>query len=116
MADQHMDDPVKKLFGKTANEIIAEARTSERQNHDKAHSSSAFCGSAGPEELKHVSFLLSDLTDNEMLELTKRVGIHIAARADEREILENVLTEADREVFYCEYHRIINGRSNSGQK
>jgi len=44
-------------------------------HHSKFHSPNAFCGNAGPEELRHIQGLLEKLTTNELKLLTKRVGI-----------------------------------------
>jgi hypothetical protein len=43
------NDPVKKIFGKTAQEIFS----TPSEPHSKFHSPNAFCGNAGPEETKH---------------------------------------------------------------
>ena len=99
------EDPVKKLLGKTAKEILN--RPSEP--HDKFHSSHAFCGNAGPEEMKHFQSLLDGLTDVEIADLADAVGIKFPhpARDIARDALEGVLDEADREVFYREYHNLL---------
>ncbi|HJQ08355.1 MAG TPA: hypothetical protein VJ836_02620 [Candidatus Saccharimonadales bacterium] len=102
------EDPVKKLFGKTAKEILS--RPSEP--HGKFHSFNAFCGNAGPEEMKHFQSLLDGLTDTEIADLTDAVGIKFPnpARDIERDALESALDEADREIFYREYHRLLEQR------
>jgi hypothetical protein len=101
-------DPVKKVFGKSAKELFADAKRS----HADFHSSNAFCGNAGPEEFKHLQWLLDDLTDDEIRVLVKAVGIRFAdpLRDIDRDTLEGVLDEADREVFYREYHRLLDSR------
>lgn len=103
-------DPIKKIFGKTAQEMFAKTDDS----HDRAHSSNAFCGHAGNEELKHLQRMLDDLTDDEVATLTDAVGISFGKPAKDvpRDVLEGVLDEADREDFYREYYRIIDPRMN----
>lgn len=108
MANKSIDDPVKKIFGKTADEIFS----AKSEPHSKYHSANAFCGSAGPEEMKHFHELVSILNDREVPALVKAVGIHIADDVD-RDTLENVLDEADREDFYREYNKILKSRETS---
>lgn len=83
-------------------------------SHTKAHGANAFCGNAGPEEMKHFQRLLDGLEDTEVAVLTDAVGIGFQRPAQEidRDTLEGVLDEADREDFYREYHRILDARSN----
>jgi len=59
--------------------------------------------------MRHFEWLLEQLTDEELRLLTRRVGITFT-RGDEgleRYEFELVLSEADREDFYREYHKII---------
>lgn len=83
-------------------------------NHFKYHSSSAFCGNAGPEELAHLQELISVLSDNELQILVERIGIKFAT--DQKNIsrydFEMVIDEASREDFYREYKKILELREN----
>ena len=81
-------------------------------SHSKYHSENAFCGSAGPEEMKHLHDLTSKLTDKELKQLVNNVGIKFLGNEDEldRDDYEGVIDEADREDFYREYKRIIESR------
>lgn len=90
-----------------------------KDEHAKYHSSNAFCGYAGQEEMQHLQDLISELTDKELETLTERVGIkfsvdekNIPRREYEapREEYEDVIDEADREDFYREYRKIIESR------
>lgn len=80
--------------------------------HSKYHSSGAFCGSAGQEEIDHIMELVSKLTDQEVKQLLSSLGINFAVSEDklDREDYEMVIDEADREDFYREYKKIINSR------
>lgn len=80
--------------------------------HSKFHSINAFCGNAGPEEIRHLRELLEKLTNKELKLLTKRVGIEFLANKNKptRDDYISVLDEADREDFYREYRRIIKER------
>mgnify|MGYP001576009293 FL=1 len=82
------------------------------ENHSKYHSSNAFCGSAGPEEMEHLRDLIDQLTDGELKHLVGEVGIKFAVDESEldREAYEGVIDEADREDFYREYRNIIESR------
>jgi len=79
------------------------------ENHSKYHSSNAFCGSAGPEEMRHLQELVDKLSDDELKRLVAAVGIHFGVDED-REQYERVIDEADREDFYREYSNIIKSR------
>lgn len=81
-------------------------------HHAKYHSKNAFCGYAGPQELQHLQDLIDKLTDKELKQLVSNVGIKFAADEDslDRENYELVVDEANREVFYREYRRIIEAR------
>jgi len=82
------------------------------ESHSKYHSSNAFCGSAGPEEMWHLSNLVDRLTDEELEKLVGSVGIKFAVdeNTPDREQYEMVIDEADREDFYREYRNIIKSR------
>ncbi len=84
----------------------------EHQDHSKFHPKNAFCGNAGSEELKHLQSLLDGLTDKEIENLVDAVGIKFGTPTHEidRDTLEGVLDEADREDFYREYHKILDAR------
>jgi hypothetical protein len=77
--------------------------------HDGSRNTGTFCDTAGPEEKKHLQFLLERLTDGEIAILVEAVGIHFKEPvADiDRDTLEGVLDEVDRETFYCEYMKIV---------
>jgi hypothetical protein len=83
-------------------------------DHSDVHSSNAFCSNAGPEEMKHFQELLDALDDAEIAELVDAVGIRfqLPTKEIDRDTLEGVLDEADREEFYREYHRVLGARSN----
>jgi hypothetical protein len=82
------------------------------ESHLKYHSSKAFCGSAGPEEMQHLRKLTDKLADDELKLLVYRVGIKFTVDDSEldREQYEMVIDEADREDFYREYRNIIKSR------
>lgn len=100
------NDPVRKIFGKSAQEIFS----TPSEPHSKFHSANAFCGNAGPEEMKHFRNLLDRLSDAQISKLVDGVGIRFGspASAIDRDTLEGVLDEADREDFYREYHKLTN--------
>jgi len=102
------NDPVKKIFGKTAQGIFS----TPNESHSKFHSPNAFCGNAGPEEMKHFQDLLDKLSDSQIPKLVDAVGIHFGSPAKDidRDTLEGVLDEADREDFYREYHKLISNK------
>jgi hypothetical protein len=102
------DDPVKKIFGKSTQEIFSAPPT----DHTKYHSANAFCGNAGPEEMKHFYSLLDELTDVEVSKLVDAVGITFGKPTVDidRDTLEGVLDETDREVFYREYRKLMDER------
>jgi len=80
--------------------------------HSDFHSAHAFCGSAGPEEMRHLHELIDDLTDEELKRLAKEVRISFSVDESKvnREDYELVIDEADREDFYREYRNIIESR------
>lgn len=82
------------------------------EDHVKIHSANAFCGSAGSEELKHLQGLLDELTDEEIQALVDAVGIKFGTPTHkiDRDTLEGVVDEANREDFYREYHKILRAR------
>lgn len=81
-------------------------------SHSKYHSSNAFCGNAGPEEMQHLHSLIYKLTDEELKRLVKNCGIDFIANEEDltREDYERVVDEADREDFYRIYESILNSR------
>ncbi len=83
--------------------------------HSEYHSSNAFCGSAGAEEIDHLHDLIAKLTDSQLKQLVNNVGIDFAVSEDklDREDYEMVIDEADREDFYREYKKIINSRKKN---
>lgn len=90
----------------------------KNDHHVKYHSKNAFCGYAGPEELRHLQDLIDKLTDKELKQLVNNVGIKFAADENklDREDYELVIDEADREVFYREYRSIIKTRQKERRK
>ena len=82
------------------------------KSHSKYHSTNAFCGSAGPEEMRHFEELVAELTDKELKFLVTKVGIKFLVDESklDREDYEGVISEADREDFYREYRKIIESR------
>lgn len=79
--------------------------------HAEAHSPDAFCGNAGPEEMRHLTELVEELTDNELKQLVDNVGITFMVEGEiPREEYEHVIDEAAREDFYREYRKIIEKR------
>ena len=84
----------------------------EHQDHSGFHSKNAFCGYAGPEERNHLHRLLEELTDKEIQTLVNAVGIKFDTPTHkiDRDTLQGVVDEADREDFYREYHKIIDAR------
>ena len=81
-------------------------------DHSKYHSPNAFCGNAGPEEMKHMRNLVDKLTDDELKRLVNGCEIDFAVNEENltREDYEGVIDEADREDFYRVYESIINSR------
>ena len=84
----------------------------DKSRHSDFHSQNAFCGSAGPEEMKHQFELIDDLTDTELKDLVNKVGITFIVDDGEleRDAYEGVIDEVDREDFYREYRNIIKSR------
>ncbi|MEI7819140.1 MAG: hypothetical protein WCI47_03410 [bacterium] len=80
--------------------------------HSDYHSNLAFCGSAGPEEMRHLETLLEILSDEELRTLVARVGITFTHGDEDlvRDDLEGVIDEAAREDFYREYTKLIESR------
>ena len=80
--------------------------------------SNYFEDNAGPEELAHLQDLIDKLTDKELADLAKRVGIEFCPPGKEvsRENYEIVIDEADREDFYREYRKIIEARKRSSKR
>lgn len=107
---KNSEDQVKKIFSKSAKEIFSTPPT----NHSEFHSPNAFCGNAGPEEMKHFQSLLDVLNDKEIVKHIDAIGIKFADPISDidRDTLEGVLDEADREVFYREYHKLLSKRDN----
>ncbi|OGM18949.1 hypothetical protein A2685_01480 [Candidatus Woesebacteria bacterium RIFCSPHIGHO2_01_FULL_37_10] len=65
------------------------------KSHSDFHSQNAFCGSAGPEEMKHLFELIDDLTDTELKDLVNKVGITFIVDDGEleRDAYEGVIDE-----------------------
>lgn len=87
-------------------------------SHSKYHSANSFCGSAGPEESRHMDELVEKLSDDELKLLVKKGGINFEVSEKELKQLERddylgVVDEIDREGFYREYRKIIESRKGS---
>jgi hypothetical protein len=80
-------------------------------DHPDIHDNT-FCNNAGHEEYQHLQRLIDGLSDAELHALIDAIGITFgkATKDVERDVLEGVVDEADRETFYKEYHRIIDAR------
>jgi hypothetical protein len=76
------------------------------ENHAQYHPANAFCGSAGPEEEKHLHWLLSKLSDQQLIRLASSAGLADPKEAD-RGFCESVLDEIDKEDFYRLYHQVL---------
>jgi hypothetical protein len=105
------DNHVKKIFGKSAEEILS----AKPEDYTKLHSPKAFCGNAGPEEMKHYYSLVGELTEKELVELAVALGFVKnpapgSDNPDMRQVWEDMLDEADREDFYREYNKLLNQR------
>ena len=83
-----------------------------KDDHSKYHSENAFCGYAGPQELKHLQKLIEQLSDDELKQLVENVGIGFDGQL-ERDDYEGVISEADREDFYREYEKIVSLRKKN---
>ena len=83
-----------------------------KDDHSDYHSKNAFCGNAGHQEYAHLQRLLDALNDKELQTLVDAIGISFGKNVSDidRETLEGVVDEADREVFYKEYHKIVDAR------
>lgn len=79
-------------------------------NHSKYHPTDAFGGNAGPYEMEHLDYLVSQITNEELKRLVNQPGIFFPSRNVPQEEYENVVDEASREDFYREYHRILEER------
>ena len=88
------------------------------EDHAKYHSPNAFCGNAGPEEMKHMHSLIDKLTDEELKRLVKNCGIDFIANEEDltREDYEGVVDEAGREDFYRVYESIISSRKEKSKR
>lgn len=112
-----LNDVQKQIDGKEIDgyKIIAKALGHKRgDGHSEFHSTNAFCGYAGDEEMRHLYDLVGELTDEELKLLTEKVGIKFRPEDyDEltREDFEGVIDEADREDFYREYNKIKKARA-----
>jgi len=81
-------------------------------DHSDFHSMNAFCSNAGHEEYAHLYRLTDILADTELQKLIDAVGISFGkpTKDIDRDTLEGVIDEANREVFYKEYHKIVDAR------
>jgi len=107
------DNSVKKIFGKSAEELIAEARETAKaqEKRDKERSQrlkkELFETHAGPEELKHFHWLLTKLDDSQLARLAVQCGVASGPDDIDRDILIYWLEETNRESFYSEYHKVL---------
>jgi hypothetical protein len=71
-----------------------------------------FCNNAGHEEYAHLQRLIDDLSDSELQKLVDAIGITFQKDTQniDRDVLEGVVDEADRETFYKKYYEIIDAR------
>ena len=94
--------------------------TKNQKDSQKSNKQSNFFeDNAGPEELAHQQDLIDQLTDKELADLAKRVGIKFyppPGKTTPRIDYENVIVESDREVFYREYRKIIEAKKGSSKK
>jgi len=91
----------------------------QKHNQSLNKQSNYFDGNAGPEELAHLQDLIDKLTDKELANLAKRVGIEFYPPPGEevsREDYEVAIDESDREVFYREYRKIIEAKKGSSKE
>lgn len=106
------EDSVKKIFGKTADELVIEAReraavkAKEDVKKSKRLSKEFFETHAGPEELKHLYWLLEKLDDKQLSLLAINCGVTSSEDVD-RDTLSSWIEETNRETFYHEYHKLL---------
>ncbi|KUK82739.1 MAG: hypothetical protein XD98_0518, partial [Microgenomates bacterium 39_6] len=82
-------------------------------NQSPKKQSNFFEDNAGPEELAHLQDLIDKLTDKELANLAKKVGIKFyppPGKTTPRLDYEMVIVESDREDFYREYRKIMETR------
>jgi hypothetical protein len=86
----------------------------QRMN-ETASDANTFETDAGPAEMEHFQELLDELDDTELRKLVKGVGMVFEAPLEEidRDTLEGVLDETDRETFYREYNWRLEARQYS---
>lgn len=110
------EDAVKKIFGKSADELVIEAREraaiQAKADAEKAErlSKEFFETHAGPEELNHLYWLLERLNDQQLSKLARNCGVSSNYDDQERDILVSWLEETNRETFYREYHKILEAK------
>lgn len=111
MAKSNTTDPVKKIFGKTAEEMFVKTNGT----HSAVQNNEEFCGSSGPEEMRHIQELVDKLSDKELVTLVKNAGFpkligDWEKPSEVRSICEGVIDEIKRENFYREYRKIIESK------
>lgn len=57
--------------------------------------------------MAHLEYLVDQLTDEELKKLVTRLGIYFLSNDVPRDPYERVISEASREDFYRDYHRIL---------
>ncbi len=76
--------------------------------HLNEHSGNAFCGNAGPEEMKHLGCLLDTLPYTELKQLVAHGGIKFEDHSNfDRNMYVSLVQEIDREDFYRVYSRLF---------
>ena len=75
------------------------------EEHAKLHAPTAFCGTSGPEEKKHLSGLLHELSDDELERIIKKSG-EVTDHEYDRDSYESMVEKLDREYFYGAYNNI----------
>lgn len=107
------EDSVKKIFGKTAQELIVEskereeAQAKEEVKRAKRLEKEFFETHAGPEELKHLYWLLDQLSEEQLHKLATKCGVSSTYKDLDRETLSSWIEETNRETFYREYHKLV---------
>jgi len=76
------------------------------KEHVKYHPANAFCGTAGPEEMRHIEELISKLSDEQLQQLVSKAGIDFPGASFNRDTYSAAIDEIDREDFYRLYRLI----------
>lgn len=65
--------------------------------------------------MAHLEYLVDQLTDEELKKLVIKLGIYFLSNDVPRDLYERVISEASREYFYREYHRILEERNKKNK-